>query len=90
MLVCEGTIDDYSLDCTVGMNAQWEDLAAILNLSSVQGSSLGGQDRTHVCGFSYSSPFYLYRGITLREEVFSTYSEVVYVNFSSPEAFFKL
>ena len=61
MLVCEGTVDDYSMDCTADMNAQWEDLAAILNLSSIQGSSLGGQDRTHVYGFSYSSPFYLCR-----------------------------
>ena len=55
MLVCEGTVDDYSMDCTADMNAQWEDLAAILNLSSIQGSSLGGQDRTYVYGFSYSS-----------------------------------
>lgn len=36
MLVCEGTVDDYSMDCTADMNAQWEDLAAVLNLSSVQ------------------------------------------------------
>lgn len=70
MLVCEGTIDDYSMDCTVDMNAQWEDLAAILNLSWIRGSSLGGQDRTHVCGFSYSSPFYFCRGVYFKRGSF--------------------
>lgn len=31
-----------SFDCTVGMNVQWVDFTAILDLNSVQGSSLRG------------------------------------------------
>lgn len=49
-----------SFDCTVGMNVRWVDFTAILDLNSVQGSSLRGhmnqikcteQDRIHVYGF---------------------------------------
>lgn len=44
MLICKVTVEDCNLDCTVGMNVQWEDLTAILDLTSIHGSSL----RDHV------------------------------------------
>ena len=70
MLICERTTEDRSMDCTVDMNAQWEDLAAILDLSSIQGISLRDQARTHIYGFSYSSPICLCRGMNFKRGSF--------------------
>lgn len=78
-----------SLVCTVGMNVRWEDFAAILDLTSIQGSSLRGRvvlnelhrtPQNPCLWLSYSS-FSLCRGCILREKIFSTFSKVVCVIF---------